>query len=101
VALIAVALTSISSALTLNIAMCNDLVWDPSMAATALGFQILGGNTFGIFAPILTGYIVKTTGSFSSAFILAGCLLFLGAITSLTMTRKPLTFGEEAKAPAL
>jgi ACS family glucarate transporter-like MFS transporter len=100
VVLIAVALTSISSALTLNIAMCNDLVWDPSMAATALGFQILGGNSLGFLAPILTGYIVKTTGSFNSAFILAGCLLFLGAITSLTMTRKPLAFGEDAKALA-
>lgn len=100
VVLIAVALTSISSALTLNIAMCNDLVWDPGMAATALGFQILGGNTFGIFAPILTGYIVKTTGSFNSAFILAGGLLFLGAITSLTMTRKPLAFSEDAKVLA-
>jgi ACS family glucarate transporter-like MFS transporter len=93
VALISLALTSISSALTLNIAMCNDLVWDPTMAATALGFQILGGNTFGIFAPILTGYIVKTTGSFNSA-------LFLGAATSLTMTRRPLAFGEDEKALA-
>jgi ACS family glucarate transporter-like MFS transporter len=100
VALISLALTSISSALTLNIAMCNDLVWDPTMAATALGFQILGGNTFGIFAPILTGYIVKTTGSFNSAFILAGCLLFLGAAASLTMTRRPLAFGEDEKALA-
>lgn len=100
VLLIAVALTSISSALTLNIAMCNDLVWDPSMAATALGFQILGGNTFGVFAPILTGYIVKTTGSFNSAFFLAGGLLFLGAATSLTMTRKPLAFGEDEMALA-
>jgi ACS family glucarate transporter-like MFS transporter len=100
VALISLALTSISSALTLNIAMCNDLVWDPTMAATALGFQILGGNTFGIFAPILTGYIVKTTGSFTSAFFLAGGLLFLGAATSLTMTRRPLAFGEDEKALA-
>ena len=98
VALISVALTCISSALTLNIAMCNDLVWDPTMAATALGFQILGGNAFGLFAPILTGYIVKSTGSFNSAFFLAGGLLFLGAITSLSMTRKPLAFGEQAKA---
>jgi ACS family glucarate transporter-like MFS transporter len=98
VVLIAVALTSISSALTLNIAMCNDLVWDPSMAATALGFQILGGNSLGFLAPILTGYIVKATGSFNSAFILAGCLLFLGATTSLTMTRRPLVFGEDEKA---
>ena len=100
VVLIAVALTSISSALTLNIAMCNDLVWDPSMAATALGFQILGGNALGFLAPILTGYIVKATGSFNSAFVLAGALLFLGAFISLTMTRKPLDFGEGAKALA-
>ena len=50
VVLIAFALTCISSALTLNIAMCNDLVWDPSMAATALGFQILGGNSVGFLA---------------------------------------------------
>ena len=100
VVLIAVALTSISSALTLNIAMCNDLVWDPSMAATALGFQILGGNSLGFLAPILTGYIVKATGSFNSAFILAGCLLFLGAAISLTMTQRPLAFGEDEKALA-
>jgi ACS family glucarate transporter-like MFS transporter len=98
VALISMALTCISSALTLNIAMCNDLVWDPSMAATALGFQILGGNSFGLLAPILTGFIVKATGSFNSAFFLAGGLLFLGALTSFTMTRRPLVFGEEAKA---
>jgi len=98
VALISMALTCISSALTLNIAMCNDLVWDPSMAATALGFQILGGNSFGLLAPILTGFIVKSTGSFNSAFFLAGGLLFLGALTSFTMTRRPLVFGEEAKA---
>jgi len=100
VVLIAVALTSISSALTLNIAMCNDLVWDPSKAATALGFQILGGNSLGFLAPILTGYIVKATGSFNSAFILAGCLLFVGATTSLTMTRRPIAFGEDEKALA-
>jgi ACS family glucarate transporter-like MFS transporter len=100
VVLIAVALTCISSALTLNIAMCNDLVWDPSMAATALGFQILGGNSVGFLAAPLTGYIVKATGSFNSAFILAGCLLFVGATTSLTMTRKPLVFGDEEKALA-
>jgi ACS family glucarate transporter-like MFS transporter len=100
VVLIAVALTSISSALTLNIAMCNDLVWDPSMAATALGFQILGGNSLGFLAPILTGYIVKATGSFNSAFILAGCLLFVGATTSLTMTRRPIAFGEDENALA-
>jgi len=92
--LISLSLTFISSALTLNIAMCNDLVWDPEMAGTALGIQILGGNSFGLLAPILTGYIVKTTGSFDSAFFLAGGLLILGALFSFSMTRKPLSFDE-------
>lgn len=100
VALISIALTCVSGALTLNIAMCNDLVWDQSMAATALGVQVLGGNIFGLIAPILTGYIVKTTGSFDSAFFVAGGLLVLGALASFSMTRKPLAFGEDRKAMA-
>jgi ACS family glucarate transporter-like MFS transporter len=49
-------------------------------------------------APIITGYIVKTTGSFDSAFFLAGGLLILGALISFTMTRRPLTFEEDKLA---
>jgi ACS family glucarate transporter-like MFS transporter len=93
-ALISMSLTCISSALTLNIAMNNDLVWNPNMAGTALAIQIISGNLFGLLAPILTGYIVKATGSFDSAFYLAGGLLFLGAFASFTLTRRPLSFDE-------
>ena len=96
VALLSMALTCISSALTLNIALTNDLLWNPNMAGTALGITILGGITFGLVAPIVTGYIVKWTGSFDSAFYLAGALLFVGALTAFTMTRKPVWFDEHA-----
>lgn len=90
--LIAASLVCISSALTLNIAMTNDLVWQHNMVGTALGILITGGITFGMLAPMITGYIVKETGSFDKAFYLAGSLLILGAVVSLTMTRRPINF---------
>jgi MFS family permease len=92
--LISISLTCISSALTLNMAMSNDLVWSGQVAGTVLGIVILGGNSFGLIAPILTGYIVKKTGSFDSAFYLAGGLLVVGALTASRMTRAPVRLEE-------
>jgi ACS family glucarate transporter-like MFS transporter len=94
--LVSASLTCISSALTLNIAMTSDLVWNPNMVGTAMGLLILGGNLFGIVAPIVTGLIVKWTGSFGNAFYVAGALLACGILTSLTMTRRPLSFDVDA-----
>jgi ACS family glucarate transporter-like MFS transporter len=59
--------------------------------------MVLGGNVFGLMAPIITGYIVQATGSFSSAFILAGVLSLIGATVSFTLTRH--TLGEETPSP--
>ncbi|MCU1305220.1 MAG: transporter, family, glucarate transporter, partial [Candidatus Sulfotelmatobacter sp.] len=70
--LISISLACISSALSLNIALTNDLVWNPEMVGIAMGFLILGGNIFGSLVPIATGYIVKWPGSFDLAFYLAG-----------------------------
>lgn len=92
--LISISLACISSALSLNIALTNDLVWNPSMVGSAIGFLILGGNIFGSLVPIATGYIVKWTGSFDLAFYLAGFLLFVAALICFTMTRAPLSFEE-------
>jgi len=90
--LISLSLSAIASALSLNVALTNDLIGDPAIAGTAFGILILGGNTFGLIAPILTGYIVKSTGSFSSAFFLAGAILIFGAFISFSLTRKPIRF---------
>jgi ACS family glucarate transporter-like MFS transporter len=91
-ALISVSLTSISSSITLNFALANDLITEPRVTGTVMGTQVLGGNIFGLMAPIVTGFIVKATGSFNSAFILAGGLLIFGALVSFTLTRKPITY---------
>jgi len=92
--LVSISLACICGALSLNIALTNDLVWNPEMVGTTIGFLMLGGNIFGSLVPIATGYIVKWTGSFDLAFYLAGFLLFLAAVICFTMTRKPLSFGE-------
>jgi MFS family permease len=94
--LVSLSLACISSALSLNIALTNDLVWNPAMVGIATAFIILGGNIFGTLVPIATGYIVKWKGSFDLAFYLAGFLLFLAALISFTMTRRPLNFDENA-----
>jgi MFS family permease len=91
-ALLSFCLVCISSALSLNIALTSDLVWNPEMVGTAMGFLILGGNIFGSLVPIATGYIVKWTGSFDLAFYLAGFLLLVAAVVCFTMTRRPLSF---------
>jgi ACS family glucarate transporter-like MFS transporter len=93
--LISISLACISSALSLNIALTNDLVWNPQIVGSAVGFLILGGNIFGSFVPIATGYIVKWTGSFDKAFYLAALLLFVAAMVCFTMTRKPVSFDDE------
>jgi sugar phosphate permease len=92
--LISISLACISSALSLNIALTNDLVWNPAIVGLATSFLILGGNIFGSLVPVATGYIVKWTGSFDIAFYLAGFLLFVAALICFTMTRRPLSFEE-------
>jgi cyanate permease len=76
-----------------NAALCNDLLRSQADSGRAFAFMVLGGNVFGLLAPIVTGYIVQITGSFASAFILAGVLSLIGAVVSFTMTRH--TLGEE------
>jgi ACS family glucarate transporter-like MFS transporter len=75
-----------------NAALCNDLLRSQEDSGRAFAFMVLGGNVFGLLAPIVTGYIVQATGSFASAFMLAGVLSLVGATVSLTLTRH--TLGE-------
>jgi ACS family glucarate transporter-like MFS transporter len=58
---------------------------------------MIGGNTFGLAAPIVTGYVVQMTKSYTAAFVVAGIFLLAGTTVALTMTRKPI--GAEVVAP--
>jgi ACS family glucarate transporter-like MFS transporter len=58
----------------------------------------VGGNAFGIAAPIVTGYVIQLTGSYNWAFGIAGLLLVAGATILLTMTRSPIEIETAAAA---
>jgi MFS family permease len=93
-----------NTATATNAALTSDLLRSPADAGRAFAFLVLGGNLFGLLAPIVTGYIVQATGSFASAFVLAGVLALLGAVISFVLTRHTLggassIAGEMAPSP--
>ena len=45
-------------------ALASDLLRSQADSGRAFAFMVLGGNVFGLLAPIVTGYIVQITGSF-------------------------------------
>jgi len=88
--LITVSLTGLATAISLNITLTNDLLRSPQDAAKAVAAMTIGGNVFGVSAPIVTGYVIDATGSYNWAFVIAGLLLIAGATICLTMTRRPI-----------
>jgi sugar phosphate permease len=55
------------------------------------GFVHLIANCAGIVAPMMTGFIVQSSGGFTSAFILAGGVAILGALAVALVVRPPRT----------
>src|SRR5262249_12602920 len=49
------------------------------MVGALTGLQNFFGNIGGLLAPIVTGYIVNATGSFSASFVVAGAIALFGA----------------------
>jgi MFS family permease len=88
--MLTIAATGVQSAQTNNYAQVNDIVRQGGGIGKAVSFLQLGGNVFGIVAPVATGYLLVWTGSFTSAFVLAGALLVIGALISVTLTRRPI-----------
>jgi MFS family permease len=88
----------------LNFALVTDLVRNPADIGKVTSITVLGGNSFGMMGPIVTGYVVALTGSFNGTFAVAGVLALIGAAATLTMTRRPIepfaVFAAEAPQPA-
>jgi MFS family permease len=98
-ALISVALSFNTTTVTFVYSLTNDLVEDPQIAGAAFGVLLVGGNLFGMAAPVVTGYLVKATGSFTSAFELSGLVALAGAAMAYWWTRVPIrgVYGSTAK----
>ncbi len=79
-----------TAANTLNYALAADLIYDKRSAGAVFGLLVLGGNSFGFLAPILTGFIIARTQEYTLSFALAAALLLCGIIVSWTMVRRPL-----------
>lgn len=60
----------------------------PRAAGRWVGVQNFVGNFAGILAPIITGWIVDTTGLFSAAFWIASAIMLIGALSMLILVRR-------------
>jgi ACS family glucarate transporter-like MFS transporter len=91
-----------TAAITLNWTLASDLIADKASTARAFALVGVGGNVFGLLAPIVTGYLVGGTGNYDVPFIVAAGLLVAGAVITFTMSTRvlqPRTIAEsEAEA---
>lgn len=93
--LFSISLGCVSTAMAMNIALTTDLVSDGRYNGAAVSLLIMGGNIFGLAAPIVTGYIVAATTGFSGAFLIAGVLLLAGALVITAGARHPIEFHDD------
>jgi ACS family glucarate transporter-like MFS transporter len=89
-AIISLALACNTTVIAILYALTNDLIENPRLAGTAFGILLLGGNLIGSPASVITGYLVRASGSFSTAFAISGALPLLGAAIAFTFTRRPI-----------
>jgi MFS transporter, ACS family, D-galactonate transporter len=86
-AIICIALLSISYA---GLAIAASAIWSlpgdvapQNMTSTVAGVQNCASNIGGILGPIITGFIVSSTGSFIPALVISGIATLFGAATYL------------------
>ncbi len=79
-----------TAANTLNYALAADLIYDKRSSGAVFGLLVLGGNSFGFLAPILTGFIIARTQAYTLSFALAAALLLCGIVVTWAMVRRPL-----------
>lgn len=75
----------------------NDTV-DSNNVGSVGGFMHAIGNCAGILGPLVTGFIVQSTGSFTNAFILAGIIALIGSLGALKFI-KPISEEAYKNAP--
>lgn len=87
VALMAITVFFMNLTLSVYWAIILDTV-EPARMGGVGGFMHLLANTAGILAPVMTGYLVKWTAVFTSAFVLSGVVALTGAIAVALFVRE-------------
>jgi len=90
VVIFSLTLAGIASTTFLNFTLLNDMFPSSGDVGRTMAFVVVGGNIFGMLAPVVTGYVISATGSYNWAFGIAGGLHVTGALVILSMTRKPM-----------
>ena len=98
VMVLTVSLSGIAATNATNFSLLSDMLPNQRDIAKAMGFVIVGGNVFGLLAPIVTGYVISMTGKYDYAFAIAGVLLLTGIVITLTMTYRPITAGDAGES---
>jgi nitrate/nitrite transporter NarK len=68
----------------------------PVLAGTALGILFMIGNTGGFFGPIVTGWLMDTTGSAWSGFIFVVLLLLIAPLFLIKLRTHQVLQGAES-----
>jgi cyanate permease len=85
-----ISLTFNTFAQSMNFALTNDRLRTSGDVGRAYAFFTLGGITFGLLGPIVTGYLVSLTGDFTIALVLCGGLSLVATVVVSTLTRHPM-----------
>ncbi|KAF6627066.1 MULTISPECIES: MFS transporter [Pantoea] len=64
------------------------------MTASVGSIQNFASFIFASFAPVITGWVLDTTKSFSMALMICACVTLVGALAYLLLVRQPITDGE-------
>lgn len=86
VAFIAMALFCVHFAGTACWGLVQMMVPETKVASVA-SIQNFGSFVFASFAPVVTGWVVDTTGSFNLALVIAACVTFAGAMSYLFIVK--------------
>jgi ACS family glucarate transporter-like MFS transporter len=88
--MIAVAIGCIATNTSQVFALTNDLLPDARNIGKAMGFEVAAANVIGFLSPIVTGYVIDITASFNAAFVIAGCMMLLGASAAVFVANRPM-----------
>jgi ACS family glucarate transporter-like MFS transporter len=88
--MISVAIGCIATNTSQVFALTNDLLPNPKDIGKAMGFEVAAANVIGFTSPIVTGYVISITGSFSAAFVIAGAVMLLGTSSALFVANRPM-----------